>query len=63
MKTKQEHQQLTNDNQSVAPTRISAKSGVSTDMSTIVSDMQSMVSAQSKMMDGFMKQQAEQFKL
>lgn len=62
MKTKPEHQQLMNDNQSVAPTRISAKSGVSTDMSTIVSDMQSMVSAQSKMMDGFMKQQAEQFK-
>lgn len=54
--------------QSIAPTRsMASKSGVSTagastDMSTIVSEMQTMVSAQSQLMDTFMKQQAEQFK-
>jgi hypothetical protein len=31
-------------------------------MSTVVSDMQTMITAQSKMMDDFMKQQSEQFK-
>jgi hypothetical protein len=31
-------------------------------MSTVVLDMQTMITAQSKMMDGFMKQQSEQLK-